>query len=109
MPRETLCINADGTTEIKMMPTEEEMDKAMDEKYNNTLWKNKIYGNKTRVKKWTRFIGEECFFTYKVYYLDSTGIYLTMNMEEFDFTHERLGKCKYTDKELEQMRFELQE
>lgn len=109
MPRECLCIKADGTSEFKMIPTEEEIEQENNEKYNDTIWKHRPFGTMIRVSGWSSGLNVDGYYDYKVYFHRKGFFGDSMNMTEFNLIYERVGKAKYSKEQIEKMEFELGE
>ena len=78
-------------------------DEERDEDFKDTIWKNKVYGSKVRVYGWhTTWDDNNCI--YWVYYDSHSGFH-EMEMAEFKFLHERLGKAKFNKDILDGMKY----
>ena len=109
MPRECLCIKADGTSEFKMIPTEEEIEQEKNEKYNDTIWRHRSSGTLIRVSGWSSNLDINGYYDHKVYFQRKGYFAESMEMTDFNLIYERVGKAKYTKDQLRKMEFELGE
>lgn len=108
MPKEYLHISPNGPT-ITLIPTEEEIKAKNDENYKDVIYKHKIYGTKVRTNGWTTAFVDDCYLEHKVYFQKPQSFVESMDMREFDFMYERIGKAKYTTQQLDTMKFELEQ
>lgn len=90
-----------------------ETDEMRNELFSDTIWKNKATDEFVRVSSCTKTISSEstlsCMYEYRVWFEKSSGIYTGMNMFEFKYLYELVGKCKYTDDDIKKLKWELKE
>lgn len=82
-----------------------------DEKFNDTIWKHRIYGNLVRCKRLVRTTEDSMWnlYTTEVIRIErGNSTVIEMDIHEFEVLYERVGKCKYSDKELNDMKFVLE-
>jgi len=79
--------------------------------YKDTIWKHRVYGGKIRVSDWTETMDNNGYLNKKVYFYDNSKVSVIKWMDEADFrlVYEYVGKAKYTEDQLNKMRFEVEE
>ena len=110
MPMEVF-VNDENGCHKEIMPTEEEIREQYKEKFDNTIWKNKVNGKMVRVSSGGKYMipkNDMCYYEYKVFFQALDEFATSMDMREFEYLYERVGKCKYTNEELEKMLWEVE-
>lgn len=108
MPKECLHIGPNGS-KMTLIPTEEEIKAKNDENYKDVIYKHKIYGTKVRTSGWATMFVDDCHLENKVYFQKPQSFVESMDMLEFSFMYEKVGKAKYTTQQLDTMKFELEQ
>ena len=98
MPIEVLVVDENGCHK-EIRPAEEEIKEQYKEKFDNTIWKNKVNGKIVRVSSGGKYMNSKndmCYYEYNVFFQARGDFSTSMEMREFEYLYERVGKCKYT-------------